>query len=612
MNRKLKRMMYFKIAIVMALTSLMGCTVSDITQPLDKDLPKPEKELLTPQTIAAEGVEELRKGRLTAASTKFNEALNLSPSNSGIHFLNGMSYHLRSAAGDESKLPLAKKGYELALKFDKSNWLAQYHLGLLHLDNMDFLRAQETFAEALLMVNDDPDLLYHMAYSSYFAQDLETATAVVERLNTLEPESERTVAASAMIAAASGQPNKSKDLILSLEAEGLSSKKRINQLKTRIDDWARFHASIAYNVAATSVDSAASKAAEIKNGNPEYDIVEATHEAESEIVGAKSGGETYQDPSTAMVALDVVIIQTEENVSTTRGTNLLQGLQVQFGDGAGGAARKTYSRNNNGAPSTVLSTGITIPAITYSLNIANAVSDRNEILARPTLIARHGTTSTFFAGLEITAGATSGSGEPILVDGKEVGVTLVMAPEVLEGGKIGLTINAERTFLKPISSSVSWTFQQLVSKTSVEASVVMREGETLVLSGLSEKETSNDRSGTPLLQDIPLVQYLFSNKQSYNFQKSVLILVTPRRADFVYQETTASAINPNESDSMKELRAKYSDWFKPYPNTASVFHHMQDNSLYREFRTGDVSMEKWEKPQFLAQRLNQALTYLYY
>jgi hypothetical protein len=61
-----------------------------------------------------------------------------------------------------------------------------------------------------------------------------------------------------------------------------------------------------------------------------------------------------------------------------------------------------------------------------------------------------------------------------------------------------------------------------------------------------------------------------------------------------------------------ELQARYSDWFKPYPNWASVFHHLQSNSLYREFRTGDVAMEKWRSQQSLLERLKEALGFLYY
>jgi type II secretory pathway component GspD/PulD (secretin) len=58
----------------------------------------------------------------------------------------------------------------------------------------------------------------------------------------------------------------------------------------------------------------------------------------------------------------------------------------------------------------------------------------------------------------------------------------------------------------------------------------MQFGETLVLGGLSEKEDSVVRDGVPILQDVPVLQYFFSNEQTVDFHKSVLILITPRRA----------------------------------------------------------------------------------
>jgi hypothetical protein len=39
---------------------------------------------------------------------------------------------------------------------------------------------------------------------------------------------------------------------------------------------------------------------------------------------------------------------------------------------------------------------------------------------------------------------------------------------------------------------------------------------------------------------------------------------------------------------------------------------MQENSLYREFRTGDVKLERWETMSNRSNRLKQALDFLYF
>lgn len=63
---------------------------------------------------------------------------------------------------------------------------------------------------------------------------------------------------------------------------------------------------------------------------------------------------------------------------------------------------------------------------------------------------------------------------------------------------------------------------------------------------------------------------------------------------------------------MDALRARYGDWFEPYPNLTSVFHQLNYAGLYREFRTADVTLERWERMQGTRERLLQALEELYY
>ncbi len=200
---------------------------------------------------------------------------------------------------------------------------------------------------------------------------------------------------------------------------------------------------------------------------------------------------------------------------------------------------------------------------------------------------------------------------------KEIGVKLTVTPEFLEDGRVKLAVTAERTFLTtPNTSSVTFTLRIDTSKTNVSANVAMNYGETLILSGLSEKETERKRDGVPGLQDVPGLQYLFSKRSTTDFQKSVLILLTPRPTPYVFQNEkarkNAQGRLSRDDRVLSELQARYSDWFRPYPNWASVFHHMQANKLYREFRTGDVALEKWENLETRRNRLNHALEFLFY
>jgi type II secretory pathway component GspD/PulD (secretin) len=325
-----------------------------------------------------------------------------------------------------------------------------------------------------------------------------------------------------------------------------------------------------------------------------------------------------------MVIVDVVIIQTDESVGTAKGFNLLRGLQLNFGLPASVTGKPAWSRSTaivtdpaKGAPSAI-TREVSLSGLSYSLNIFNATGQRNEILARPTIVAMADQVSDFFAGVELTAaavGSGNAGGQAVQIQ-KQIGVSLAVKPAFLPDGRVQLSVQAERTFIKTPSPDVIFSFRLETSKTRVNSNVVMRYGETLILSGLSEKESENVRDGVPVLQDIPLIQYAFSQGSTKEFQKSVLILLTPRPAEYVYQPEAARIASENELSADERpiaiLRARYTDWFKPYPNWASVFNHLQSNSLYREFRTGDVELERWSSSHSLMNRLKQSIDFLWY
>jgi len=583
---------------------------------------------------AANGVKLLGENRYEKASKEFNLSLKLDPTNSYVQFLNGLTYHLRALQSDASLLDLAKEGYELAIKFDPSNWIARYHLGLFYLDKRDYKTAQKRIADALLYKSNDVDMLYSMVVASYYANDPPTAEACLSRLRELEPNSKRVLRASTVVMAALDHPDEARQYLG--RYQGMADDAGVSEkLRARLKDWKNFYLrygkiiraktklvdtdSIQANVKLASNPENAQTNLEVETGETQ-DAHMDTEEKEN----MKETTEEAESDEYRMVIVDVVIIRTEENVTTRKGVNLLNGLTLQFGPYSRERTQtRTTTDDTAGTIESTIETAktitslITIPALTYSLNIFNSLFDRSEILARPTLLALNGQTSEFFAGTELQASAVgAGEGASVEIE-KEIGVKLVITPEFLEDGRIKLAVEAKRTFLKTPSVSVTYPLMVETSKTSVNANVAMNFGETLILSGLSEKETERKRDGVPFLQDIPIIQYFFSRKDTQDFQKSVLILISPRRPEYVYRETGKVKGKSDQGDQgrgveLSELQARYSDWFKPYPNWASVFHHLQGNTLYREFRTGDVTLERWENKQTLRNRLKQALGFLYY
>lgn len=627
----------------------------------------PERVNNEARSNALKGLELIGKAKLTEASELLNKALQLDPSNSYLQFFNAFDYHMMALDGDAQKYSLAEQGYLLAIKFDRSNWVAHYYLGTLYFEQRNFRAAQNEFAEVLLSLEDDQEVLFRMVAASYYSQDPVTAAACLDRLRALNPQDAQVLRLSAIISAAIGRSEDAKNWLAQYE-KSAPDENELAITKERLKHWSSIYrnaqAKEPGNGTPSNATGGVAPTAGLDSG-----IERGIRPAEGTLLPVQFSfpvqqpgqplpglqvppAQTYNSAGTAapsastsdgrMVLVDVVLMYTEDTLSTSKGVNLLNTLTMQFGgsrtisvtDGTGhtssgtGTSSTTDGVNTvtsstsgttsgSGTASTALTSAISIPALTYSLNIANANTNLNEVLARPTLAALNGMKSEFFSGETLDAavvstGANTGGAVQL---SKEIGIRLTITPVFMPDGKIQLTVDAQRTFLKPPSSNVGFTYKVEVSKVMVNANVTMGVGETLVLGGLSEKETSKARDGVPFLQDIPLLQYLFSTQTSSNYQRSVLMLITPRLPQYTYRadDTLRFGIGQNSDiESMKELRARYGDWFSPYPNMASVFHHLDSSSLYREFRTGDVTLEKWDRQETSLQRLKQALGFLYY
>jgi tetratricopeptide (TPR) repeat protein len=544
--------------------------------------------------------------KLPEASRAINAALQLDAQNASLHFFNGLVYHLMARQGDVEKTDTAIEGYEQAIRLDPNHWVAHEFLGLAWLEKRQYAKAQAAFAEVLLMRPDDALALVRMTAASYMAGDATTACATADRIDSADGADRMGILrASAMVYASCGEFAKARQRREAWRAAGADDE-ALRQLDRRIADWQVFHDTRAAAAAAprrtVQYQPPATGAAAVATASPAPEPAASAADAR-------------------MVLVDVVMVRTEDSIATAKGINLLSALSLQFGSAGGPAFSRTTNGTLGGTGSTVLTRAITVPALAYTLNIANASSNLNEVLARPTLAAMDGQRSEFFSGTAlnaavVAAGGAGGTGSSVTIE-RRYGVKLSIQPQIRPDGLIRLTIDASRTFLKPPSSDIGFTYKLEISEILVTANVVMRMGDTLVLGGLSEKETTGSRDGVPGLQDVPLLQYLFARQARTDYQKSVLILITPRPASYTWlsdESRAAAARQPDDAftPSIDVLRARYSDWFKPYPNLASVFHHLNAADLYREFRTGDVTLQSWDRMDSTRQRLRQALDFLYY
>lgn len=127
------------------------------------------------------------------------------------------------------------------------------------------------------------------------------------------------------------------------------------------------------------------------------------------------------------------------------------------------------------------------------------------------------------AGAGAGAGAGQGNFPQATVRIEETGIGLRVTPHVTEGNKIRLTLRAERSAAEIADADVGLIFRTQ----EAESQVLVNDGETVVIGGLTVTERSEVRSGIPLFMDLPVIGRFFRTSREQQIQRDLMILVTP-------------------------------------------------------------------------------------
>ncbi|KLN58929.1 hypothetical protein WH96_20270 [Kiloniella spongiae] len=561
------------------------------------------------------GVKSLQGGDYLEASSAFNRALKFDPTNPNLHFLNGLTYHLRAEKGDSSQYDFAKAGYDLALRYDSGNYWAAYLQGQIMVREQNYSKAQDAFAYALLNAPDNIIILKALASASYFAQDLVVAAQTIDRAAELAPDDQDIRYNRALIKAAVEKFDEAETEFAVYRDNASSFENvRIDRLSRRLEDWRRFHTEKPY------LQKAQFSTNDLFSDGNNYGYSNSYNNDYSSDSNSNTDT-TPTDPNKPVVIpemalVDVVIIRSEERKQTNKGVNLLSGLNATLG-GETLSFNKTdqFKGGFQSTSSLTWAPTLSIASSAYSLNIFNDNNDRNEVLARPTLTTLDGEKSHFFSGAVWHVELNGVAGSEGSVTDIPVGIKLTVTPNFLKKDLLKLNVQASRSFIEARSSSAGFDNFSQTTRTTVEASVVLKYNETLVLSGLSERETEKLRDGVPLLQDLPGIQYLFSTKSTLDFTKSVIILLTPRKPRYTYADGTdkfePTVDQKTEQPHLKKLEGR-ADWFQPASNLDAVFYHLNDGSFFQEFRQGDLTVERWSQPDRVSKMVTDTLKLLYF
>jgi len=159
--------------------------------------------------------------------------------------------------------------------------------------------------------------------------------------------------------------------------------------------------------------------------------------------------------------------------------------------------------------------------LNYLVSSGNAFT-----LASPRLSARSGGEAEFLAGGQVPVVTSNVNGTT--VDYKDFGISLKISPEADSLGNITAKVATEVSSIDQ-ANAVQGIPGFKTRSTSTE--VTMKDGETLVISGLVNSEMADSENKVKFLGDIPILGNLFKSKFFQGKKTELVIFVTPSIVD---------------------------------------------------------------------------------
>lgn len=218
------------------------------------------------------------------------------------------------------------------------------------------------------------------------------------------------------------------------------------------------------------------------------------------------------------------------------GTNL-PGLPSLFGVAASPQTLATSLGGVSGlflgvVGKTVNINGVQIPAYSALVQALSSLNDAN-VLSTPSLLTRDNQEAQITVADVIpfpTGSTVAQSGVTVqTIDREPVGILLDIVPQIGEGDYLSLNIHIEVSNTTTAPAGLNTQQLGIATNTrSADSSVVVKDGQTIVIGGLVSDRETVSVSKVPLLGDIPILGYLFKFKTTQSQKVNLMIVLSPK------------------------------------------------------------------------------------
>ncbi|MGH7902367.1 MAG: type II secretion system secretin GspD, partial [Thermodesulfobacteriota bacterium] len=173
-----------------------------------------------------------------------------------------------------------------------------------------------------------------------------------------------------------------------------------------------------------------------------------------------------------------------------------------------------------------------IPSFTALFQALTSLTDVN-VLSTPSIITTDNEEAEIVVAdvIPFPTGSVIGDAGVTVqtIDRQPVGIRLAITPQISEGDFLNLNIYTEVSAISPAPADLNTAEFGIATNTrTADSSVVVKNGQTIVIGGLVQDRQSVIQNRVPLLGSIPILGNLFKFKQTQSQKINLVILLTPR------------------------------------------------------------------------------------
>ncbi len=257
------------------------------------------------------------------------------------------------------------------------------------------------------------------------------------------------------------------------------------------------------------------------------------------------------DARRAQVYVEALVVEVSASVASEFGIQWQDlsginrgGAQIIGGTNFGGVgsniigAAGNISGINAGLNIGIVRGKINIPGVGEVLNLgalarALEAGQKGNVLSTPNILTLDNEEGKITVGQNVpfltgsfTQTSTGATNPFQTVERKDIGLTLKVTPQVAEGGAVKLKAFLEVSSVVPTSSAVK-SVDLITNKRAIENTVLVDDGQIVVIGGLISDDTKNNDSKVPLLGDIPFIGNLFKTQSKSRDKTNLMVFLRP-------------------------------------------------------------------------------------